>query len=331
MKHIFYQSLFAINITIGFLMVSCKSKDDLVRIPEKLKGIKVNELVLNTQKDSISYALGTLWGHDMKKTGLHVISNTFYFGVFDYIYQNADSIMGFKQANNYLKSRYSSMLLQAKDLPLDDDMLLNKIAITTPFDTFSYALGYVMSKRAYAFGVDDVNPVLLTGIMACLNGDSSIFDYASANQYLNIYVENRIVALYGDIKRENEAWFDSNAKKPGVIIHHSGIQYKVLKEGHGRRPDTSDIFVCNYTMRLIDGTVIDSQKASGEPLNFYIEAVIPGWGEAMLSMRVGDSWEVYIPSELGYRSRGLHKKVPPFSNIIMNIDFVDAINPKDYH
>jgi FKBP-type peptidyl-prolyl cis-trans isomerase FklB len=331
MKHIFHLSLFALLIIIGFLPVSCKSKVETQRIPENMHGIKVNGLAVNTQLDSLSYALGSLWGQDMKKSGLRVISNAFYFGAFDYINHNADSIMGFKQANNYLKSRFSTMLLQTKDLPLDDDMLFNKIAIKTPFDTFSYALGYVMSKRAYAFGIDDVNPALLTGIMACLNGDSSMFDYASANQYLNIYVENRLVALNGDIKRENEAWFDSNAKKPGVIIHPSGIQYKVLKEGHGRRPDTSDIFVCNYTMRLIDGTVIDSQHATGEPLKFYIEAVIPGWGEAMLSMRVGDSWEVYIPSELGYRSRGLHQKIPPFSNIIMDIDFVDAINPKDYH
>lgn len=95
-------------------------------------------------------------------------------------------------------------------------------------------------------------------------------------------------------------FFAKNKAKPGVQTTASGLQYKVLQQGQGASPTKEDIVRCNYRGVLLDGTEFDSSAAHGGPAEFPVGGVIPGWTEALQKMKVGDKWELYVPSALAY-------------------------------
>jgi FKBP-type peptidyl-prolyl cis-trans isomerase FklB len=320
----------AILILLACFIPSCKKSVEISRIPDDMKEKRINELTINTAMDSVSYALGLVWGENIKKGGYSVLSNTLYFGVYDFIH-NKDTIFSLEQARKYLSNHDSIMKIYQNDLSLDINSKLGEINLATPFDTFSYVCGYVWIGNVIALGIEDIGPTLLTGLNARMNGDSTIFDYASADNYLRKNVIKKRTVIYSDTRKKNADWFEQNANNPDVIEHPSGIQYKVLRKGNGKKPSTDNIFVCYYTIKLIDGTIVDSEYKTGEPFKFYLSAVTPGWANAMVSMNVGDHWEVYIPYTLAYGPGGMGDMVPPYSTVIMDIDFLDALDSKEYH
>lgn len=106
------------------------------------------------------------------------------------------------------------------------------------------------------------------------------------------------------------AFLESNKGKDGVISLPSGLQYKVLRKGRGAdHPVVNSPCSCHYEGKLLDGTVFDSSYDRGDPATFAPNQVIKGWTEAMQMMVVGDKWEMYIPSELGYGDRGSPPKI----------------------
>ena len=106
------------------------------------------------------------------------------------------------------------------------------------------------------------------------------------------------------------AFLAENKNKPGVITLPSGLQYKVLRKGKGPdHPTVDSPCSCHYEGKLLDGTVFDSSYERGDPTTFAPNQVIKGWTEAMQMMVVGDKWEMYIPSELGYGDRGSPPKI----------------------
>ena len=108
--------------------------------------------------------------------------------------------------------------------------------------------------------------------------------------------------------KEGKAYLAANKKKKGVVTLSSGLQYKVLKKGTGNvSPKATDKVVTHYHGTLIDGTVFDSSYNRGEAVSFPVNAVIKGWTEALMKMRVGDKWQLVIPSNLAYGEQG----VPP--------------------
>ena len=122
-------------------------------------------------------------------------------------------------------------------------------------------------------------------------------------------------------KVAGEKFLAGNAKKEGVKVLPSGLQYKVIKEGSGEIPKESSMVVVNYEGKTIDGKVFDSSFDRNEPVTFPVNRVIKGWTEALVHMPVGSVWEVYIPQELAYgeRSTGQFK---PFSALIFKIELL---------
>lgn len=114
-----------------------------------------------------------------------------------------------------------------------------------------------------------------------------------------------------------------NAKKEGVIVTPSGLQYKVLKQGDGQVPQVSDKVKVHYEGRLIDGTVFDASSKHGtEPATFQPNQVIKGWTEALTMMPVGSKWQLYIPQELAYGARQAGQ-IPPYSTLIFDVELVE--------
>eukprot|EP01047_Picozoa_sp_COSAG01_P066561 COSAG01_NODE_9212_length_2517_cov_4.068238_1_plen_332_part_00 len=124
---------------------------------------------------------------------------------------------------------------------------------------------------------------------------------------------------------EGQAYLDSNAKKDGVVVLPSGLQYEVLHSGsaEGARPaSTSDPCTCHYTGKLIDGTVFDSSVRRGKPSTLSPNRVIRGWTEALMRMRPGDKWKLSIPSDLAYGDRGAGGKIPGGAALIFELELI---------
>ena len=118
-----------------------------------------------------------------------------------------------------------------------------------------------------------------------------------------------------------------NKAKPGVQTTASGLQYKVLQAGKGPSPMMGDTVKCNYKGVLIDGTEFDSSQAHGGPAEFRVGGVIDGWNEALQKMKVGDKWELYVPSELAYNMDPPGDPIEPGSMLIFEIELL-GIQPQ---
>lgn len=116
-----------------------------------------------------------------------------------------------------------------------------------------------------------------------------------------------------------------NSKKEGVAQTASGLQYKVIIEGSGARPSSTDRVKVHYRGSLIDGTQFDSSYDRGEPLTFGLNQVIRGWTEGLQLMSIGSKYELYIPSELGYGARGAGAQIPPGATLIFEVELLDII------
>lgn len=144
-----------------------------------------------------------------------------------------------------------------------------------------------------------------------------------AESYINTTMmglqEKKDEETYGENRRAGEAFLAENATNPGVITTESGLQYKVIKAGKGKKPESTDRVKVMYKGTLIDGTEFDSSK---EPITFGVTQVIKGWTEALQLMPVGSKWELYIPQELAYGKQNTGT-IKPFSALIFEVELID--------
>ncbi len=122
--------------------------------------------------------------------------------------------------------------------------------------------------------------------------------------------------------KEGQEFLASNAKKSGVIRLDSGIQYKVLTKGKGASPTEEDTIFAHYRGTLINGTEFDSSYNRGTPLKFQMGNVIKGWGEVLKIMKPGSKWEVYIPADMAYGTKGAGKVIGPNQTLIFTIELI---------
>ena len=120
-------------------------------------------------------------------------------------------------------------------------------------------------------------------------------------------------------------FLEANKAKEGVKVTASGLQYKVLQEGSGAKPSQSDKVRVHYTGKLIDGNVFDSSVQRGEPAEFGVTQVIPGWVEGLQLMNVGSKFEFVIPHELAYGERGAGSAIPPCAVLIFEVELLAIV------
>jgi FKBP-type peptidyl-prolyl cis-trans isomerase len=119
-------------------------------------------------------------------------------------------------------------------------------------------------------------------------------------------------------KQENISFLTENQKKPEVKTTASGLQYQILKEGTGDKPNATDVVTVNYQGSLISGKAFDS----GDGISFPLNGVIPGWTEGLQLMQVGARYRFFIPGPLAYGERGAGSIIPPNSTLIFDVDLV---------
>ena len=123
-------------------------------------------------------------------------------------------------------------------------------------------------------------------------------------------------------REAGEAFLAENAEEEGVEITDSGLQYQVVESGDGPSPSASDSVEVHYEGTLIDGTVFDSSYQRGEPVSFRVDQVIEGWQEALQLMSVGDTWMIYLPSELAYGEAGTGGPIGPNETLIFKVELL---------
>lgn len=122
---------------------------------------------------------------------------------------------------------------------------------------------------------------------------------------------------------KGEKFLAANAKKSGVKITDSGLQYKVLKQGKGDKPEATESVKVHYEGKLINDTVFDSSYQRGEPVSFKVNQVITGWQEALQLMPEGSEWEVYIPADLAYGPAGAGDSIGPNETLVFKVELLE--------
>ncbi|RYY03647.1 MAG: FKBP-type peptidyl-prolyl cis-trans isomerase [Gammaproteobacteria bacterium] len=193
----------------------------------------------------------------------------------------------------------------------------------------SYGVGRQMGEQLASNPFDGVDAdAVAQGVLDALNGRESQVPRAALEE------DFRIVGTRMQEKQEQqtkaqakigELFLAENAKKEGVTVTDSGLQYEVLTQGTGEKPTAQSRVKTHYHGTLIDGTVFDSSVQRGEPIDFAVGGVIAGWTEALQLMPVGSKWRLYIPHNLAYGERGAGASIAPFSALIFDVELLDIV------
>lgn len=207
----------------------------------------------------------------------------------------------------------------------------NKVApdaeLKTKNDSVSYWIGLVFANNLKKDGFESPNlDVVIRAFDEVFSEEESLFEPHIAESNLREYYqklqEERLLAQYQDNKYEGELFLEENNAKEGVITLPSGLQYKVLKEGSGPKPQLTDIVRVHYKGSFIDGSVFEDSY-DGDPAIFGVNRVIPGWTEALQLMTVGSKWKLFIPQELAYgASLRPGSPIQPFSTLVFEVELL---------
>lgn len=188
----------------------------------------------------------------------------------------------------------------------------------------SYALGLGIAQQIKSMGIEDfsvadfaqsVTDVLAAGTPAMTNRE--------AQELLNTYFQNKQKEQAQKAMAEGKAFLEANAKREGVTVTKSGLQYEVLTPGRGERsPKATDTVVCHYEGRLTSGKVFDSSYERKQPAEFGLNQVIPGWTEGLQLMSEGAKYRFYIPYLLGYGEQGAGPSIPPYSTLVFDVELI---------
>lgn len=194
---------------------------------------------------------------------------------------------------------------------------------TSEKDLFSYSLGINIAESLIKQGLNDVTiEALQKGLADLLSGKDLQVDPADAGQILNDYFQKLQAQKFEKNISEGREFLKANSSKPGVVTLPSGLQYKILKEGNGPKPKATDKVTTHYHGTLINGTVFDSSVERGQPATFPVNGVISGWIEALQLMPVGSKWQLFIPSELAYGSRGASELIGPNTALVFEVELI---------
>lgn len=204
-------------------------------------------------------------------------------------------------------------------------------AMKTIEDSVSYAIGVNMGKSLKRDSVQ-LNPDLVrAGILDAMDSDSTKLKFSDSvaqmvmmnfQQQMMQRMQAKAMEQGGANLKKGEEFLAANKSKPGVKVTPSGLQYIVESEGSGESPDSNDVVKANYRGTLIDGTEFD--KSKGEPVEFPVNGVIPGWTEALQMMKPGAKWKLFIPANLAYGERGGGEKIGPNETLIFEVELVSV-------
>lgn len=204
-----------------------------------------------------------------------------------------------------------------------------KTALKSEKDKVSYSIGLSIGNNFKNQSVDVNVDVLAKGVKDAISGNKPLMTEKEVQETMMAF-QNEMKTKQAEHakvlgeknKKEGETFLAENKKKEGVKTTASGLQYKVIKDGNGKKPKATDTVTVHYKGTLIDGTEFDSSYKRGEPTSFPVNQVIAGWTEALQLMNVGSKWQLFIPANLGYGDRGAGPQIGPNAALVFEVELI---------
>lgn len=219
----------------------------------------------------------------------------------------------------------TSLASAAEDMALKDQK-----------DKVSYSIGVNIGNSLMTLPVEVNLDLIIKGIKDRVAGtqllmtEQEMFDTMTAFQKeVTVKYAEQMKVLGEKNKKEGEVFLAENKKKEGVNTLPSGLQYKVLTAGTGKKPADTDTVTVHYRGTLIDGTEFDSSYRRGQPATFAVKGVIPGWTEALKLMQQGAKWQIFVPSHLAYGERGAGNQIGPNATLTFEVELISIQEKKD--
>jgi len=199
----------------------------------------------------------------------------------------------------------------------------------------SYAVGMSMAAAIRKEAIDVDGDMVAPGVKESLAGgktmlteqqaSAAVVNLQQSRQVTQVFEKRSTLILAAEKnQKEGAAFLAENQKKEGVVTLPSGLQYKVIKAGAGKKPALGDLVVCNYRGTFLDGTEFDSSFKRNQAATFAVRGVVKGWSEALQLMPEGSKWQIFIPSQLGYGIRGVKGHIGPNATLIFEVELVSV-------
>lgn len=193
-------------------------------------------------------------------------------------------------------------------------------------EKLSYALGMVIGHNLKNMSVNEINAAdFAAAVSDVLAGNTTKIDDAEAQQIVNTFLQKQQEEMGKAVREDGERFLAENAKKEGVTVLPSGLQYTVIKEGNGAKPLATDRVKCHYEGTLPNGTIFDSSYKRGEPAVFPLNGVIAGWTEGVQLMNEGAKYRFFIPYHLAYGKRGAGQAIPPYAALVFDVELIEVV------
>ncbi|HKJ78769.1 MAG TPA: FKBP-type peptidyl-prolyl cis-trans isomerase [Prolixibacteraceae bacterium] len=213
----------------------------------------------------------------------------------------------------------------------DQSGSVKEVKLETDADSVGYAIGVLVGANnnqqiESAPGGGDINTeAMASAFRSAILDEETAITREEADAIVRRYFEGAGEEEAQSNLEEGNAFLEENKQREGVQVTESGLQYEILEEGTGATPGANDQVKVHYHGTLIDGTVFDSSVERGEPATFGVSQVIPGWTEALLMMKEGSKWKIYLPSLIAYGERGAGQNIGPNTTLIFEVELLEIV------
>ena len=195
-----------------------------------------------------------------------------------------------------------------------------KLVLKNQKEKVSYIIGTDIGGNLKRQSIDIDPNILARGVQDALSGANPLLSKEEIQETMVAFQKEMMEKQ----KQRGEAFLSENKKKEGVKTLPSGLQYRVIKAGTGKKPKVNDTVTVNYRGTLVDGTEFDSSFRRGQPAAFPVSGVIPGWTEALPLMQEGAKWQLFVPPNLAYGERGAGGLIGPNATLIFEIELISV-------
>jgi len=207
-----------------------------------------------------------------------------------------------------------------------------KAELKTDKDSVSYSIGLdvgmtfqrqgiEVNPEAFLQGFKDVSDTSAKRLMTEEQVRTCMITY---QQKMMAKAQEKMMQQAGPAAAEGKKFLEENQTKPGVVTTASGLQYKIIRAGKGKKPTAANEVKVHYRGTLLNGTEFDNSYKRGEAITLPVGGVIPGWTEALQLMPVGSKWQLFIPSHLGYGNNA-SGPIPPGSTLVFDVELIAIV------
>jgi len=311
-KHFLLFSLISISI------FGCSNDDDKNKTDEAFKieygepGKKFDNVKLKSLEDRVAYSVGYNSAEDAKE----FLNSDKYHQFFNRAKMRDGFFFGIEKADSLKAQEFNSILMLYFENPGEFDTTNIKP------DEASYNMGYLRGyELKRSLEIKNIAGQLSREIM-CKGYKDGLWD---TKPLVPLSDQNTIITeFFSSIsKNEGQVFLDANKSKKGIQVTQSGLQYEVIKQGKGPKPNANSTVKVYYTLRDISYRILESNANDPEPISFGLGQVIPGWTEGLQLMQKGGQYRLFVPYELGYGVAGSPPKIQPYATLIFEIELVD--------